>query len=411
MVDLLVRNASQILTCAVDGVSPPLAGRHQAGIGAVTGGVAIQGGRIVEVGPGALEAEADKVVDAEGGVVLPGFVDCHTHAVFVGSRADEFEQRAKGLSYSEIARRGGGIRKSMEMLREASDEELAAAVRRHLDGFLAQGTTTIEAKSGYGLSLEHELRSLRALGVEHRVEVVRTCLAAHSVPPEFATDRKGYVDLVRREILPAVRKEGLAQYCDVFHEKGAFNFAEAERILLTGKKLGLRGRVHADQLSRSGGARLACRVGAITADHLEFCTRDDAVAMRRAGVLAVFLPAANHYLDQEERPPARAMITVGCPIAVATDFNPGSSPTQSMPLVLNMAVVRFGLSVAEAIVGATINAACAAGVEKRVGSLEIGKQADLIICDRVADYRDLAYRVGGNPVRTVIKRGEVVQAN
>jgi len=407
MVDLLVRNASRILTCAVDGVSPPLGGRHQAGIGAVTGGVAIEGGRIVEVGPEALEADAKEVVDAQGGIVMPGFVDCHTHTVFVGSRADEFEQRAKGLSYTEIALRGGGIRRSMEMLREASDDELAAAVRRHLDGFLALGTTTIEAKSGYGLSLEHELRSLRALGVEHPVEVVRTCLAAHAIPPEFSTDRKGYIDLVRREILPAVRKEGLAQYCDVFHEKGAFNFAEAERILLTGKKLGLRARVHADQLSRSGGTRLACRVGAITADHLEFCTRDDAVAMRRAGVMAVLLPAANHFLNQEERPPARAMITVSCPIAVATDFNPGSAPTQSMPLVLNMAVVRFGLSVAEAIVGATINAACAAGVGKTVGSLEIGKQADLIICD-VADYRDLAYRAGGNPVRTVIKKGEVV---
>jgi imidazolonepropionase len=407
-VDLLVRNASRILTCAIDGVSPPLAGRHQAGIGEVTGGVAIREGRIVEVGPAALEAEADRVVDAEGGVVLPGFVDCHTHAVFVGGRADEFEQRAKGLSYPEIARRGGGIRKSMAMLRAASDDELADAVRRHLDGFLALGTTTIEAKSGYGLDLEHERRSLRALGVEHRVEVVRTCLAAHSVPPEFATDRKGYVDLVCNEILPAVRKEGLAQFCDVFHEKGAFSFAQAEQILTTGKNLGLRGRVHADQLSRSGGARLACRVDAITADHLEYCTREDAVAMRRAGVMAVLLPAANHYLDQEERPPARAMITVSCPLAVATDFNPGSSPTQSMPLALNMAVVRFGLSVAEAIVGATINAACAAGVGDRVGSLEIGKQADLIVCDG-ADYRDLAYRIGANPVRTVIKRGEVVQ--
>lgn len=409
-VDLLVRNASRILTCAVDGVSPPLAGRHQSGIGEVTGGVAIRDGRIVEVGPDALEADAQEVVDAGGGLVMPGFVDCHTHTVFVGSRADEFEQRAKGLSYAEIARRGGGIRRSMAMLREASDDELADAVRRHLDGFLALGTTTIEAKSGYGLSLEHELRSLRALGVEHEVEVVRTCLAAHSVPPEFKTDRKGYVDLIRREILPAVRKAGLAQYCDVFHEKGAFNFADAERILLTGRKLGLRARVHADQLSRSGGARLACRVGAITADHLEFCTREDAVAMRRAGVMAVLLPAANHYLDQEERPPARAMVTVGCPIAVATDFNPGSSPTQSMPLVLNMAVVRFGLSVAEAIVGATINGAWATGVADRVGSLEIGKQADLIICD-VPDYRDLAYRVGGNPVRTVIKKGAVVSGS
>ncbi|MHC4547748.1 MAG: imidazolonepropionase [Planctomycetota bacterium] len=407
MVDLLVRNASQILTCSVNGLAPPLAGRNQGAIGLAEGGVAIQKGRVVEVGPHAMEAKAKEVVDARGGVVLPGFVDCHTHSVFVGSRADEFEERAKGVSYAEMARRGGGIRKSMEMLRAASDEELEAAVERHLDRFLELGTTTIEAKSGYGLSLEEELRSLHALGVEHRVQVVRTCLAAHTVPPEFADNRKGYVDLVRREILPAVRKEGLAQYCDVFLEKGVFTFQEAERILLAGRKCGLRPRVHADQLSHGGGARLACRAGAITADHLEFSTRADALALKQARIIAVLLPVANYMLDQEQRPPARAMVTLGCPVAVATDFNPGSSFTQSMPLVLNMAVVRFGLSVAEAIVGATINAAAATGMHEEVGSLEIGKQADLIVCD-VEDYRDLAYYVGGNPVRTVIKRGKVV---
>jgi imidazolonepropionase len=327
--------------------------------------------------------------------------------VFAGSRANEFEDRARGVSYQDIARRGGGIRASMRALRAASDEELEAAVRRHLDRFLALGTTTIEAKSGYGLSLEHELRSLRALGVEHEVEVVRTCLAAHSVPPEFKDDRRGYVDLVRKEILPAVAREGLAKYCDVFLEKGAFGFNEAQAVLETGRDLNLRGRVHADQLSHSGGARLACRVGAITADHLEFCTRDDTRAMREAGVIAVLLPAANYVLDQADRPPARTMITMSCPVAIATDFNPGSAPTQSMFFALNAACVRFGMSVAEAIVGATINGACAAGVQDRVGSLEIGKQADLIVCE-ADDYRELAYFFGDNPVRTVIKRGRVV---
>jgi len=408
MVDLLIENASQILTLARPGLEPPFAGRDAGELGIVEGAVAIDGGRIVAVGPDAVGTKADKVVDARKGVVLPGFVDCHTHAVFYGGRADEFEERARGVSYQEIARRGGGIRATVSKLRAASDEQLASAVKRHYDRFLRLGTTTIEAKSGYGLSTEHELRSLRALGIEHRIDVVRTCLAAHTFPEEFRKNPKGYVDLVCEEIYPAVVREGLAKYCDVFVERGAFSFEYGEKVLEAGKALGLRGRVHADQLSRNGGARLACRVGAITADHLEFCTKEDAVAMRNAGVIAVLLPAANHTLDQNERPPARAMIAHSCPVAVATDFNPGSAPTQSMPLMLNFACVRFGLSVAEAIVGATINGACATGVEDRVGSLEIGKQADVLVC-AVREYPELAYWFGHNPVRHVVKNGELVR--
>jgi len=406
--DLLVKNASQILTCARKGLAPPFGGPHQNEIGLVEGGVAVEKGRIVAVGPEALDVDAERVIDAEGGVVLPGFVDCHTHAVFVGDRADEFEERARGASYAEIARRGGGIRSSMRMLREASDAELEAAVRRNLDRFLDLGTTTIEAKSGYGLSLKDELRSLRALGVRHKVDVVRTCLAAHALPPEFEGNRAGYLDLVTKAIFPAVVKDGLAQYCDVFCEKGAFTFEEAEAVLRAGADLGLRARVHADQLSHSGGARLACRVGAVTADHLEFTPKEACLAMKTAGVTAVLLPAANYVLDQADRPPARAMISLGLPVALATDFNPGSAPTQSMPLVLNLAVVRFGMSIAESIVAATVNAAFAAGVSKRVGSLELGKQADLIVCD-VEDYRELAYHFGRNPVRTVVKKGRLAK--
>ncbi|MHC4338762.1 MAG: imidazolonepropionase [Planctomycetota bacterium] len=408
MPDLLIRNASQILTCAKEGVAPPLRGHDQGELGLTPGAVAVKGGAILQVGPEAEKLKADRVIDADGGVVLPGFVDCHTHAVFVGGRAGEFEDRARGVNYEEIARRGGGIRSSMTSLREADDDTLAEAVRRNLDGFLDLGTTTIEAKSGYGLSLLDELRSLRALSVAHEVDVVRTCLAAHTVPPEFQGKREEYLALVCEEILPAVAQEKLAEYCDVFCEKGVFGFEESERVLRAGKKVRLRPRVHAEQLSRSGGARLACRVGAISADHLEFATRHDATAMREAGVIAVLLPTANYMLDQEERPPARSMVSVGCPIAIATDFNPGSSPTQSMPLALSMACVRFGLSVAEAIVGATINAACAIDRQETVGSLEPGKQADLIVCD-VEDYRDLAYRFGNSPVRMVVKRGEVVR--
>jgi len=410
MADLLITNAAQILTCARAGAAPPYSGGAQAHLGITEGGVAIDEGRIVEIGADALKVKAEKTIDAKGGIVMPGLVDCHTHAVFVGSRADEFEDRAKGVSYAEIARRGGGIAASMKMLREASDDDLEAAVKRNLDRFLALGTTTIEAKSGYGLSLEDELRSLHALGVAHDVEVVRTCLAAHTVPPEHADNRLEYVRIVCEEIFPAVVREGAAEYCDVFIEKGVFSFAEAQQMLVAGKEAGLRARVHADQFSHCGGARLACRVGAITADHLEYCTREDALAMKKEGVIAVLLPAANYVLDQEQRPPARAMITLGCPVALATDFNPGSSPTQSMWLVLNMACVRFGMSIAEAIVGATINAACAAGVQKKVGSLQVGKQADVIVCEP-SDYRDLAYYFGTNPVRAVIKRGRQIYPN
>jgi len=409
VIDLLVANASQILTCGRRGEAPPLAGKLQGEVGLVAGAVAIDKGRIVEVGPEAQGLAARETLDALGGVLLPGFVDCHTHAVFAGNRVAEFEERARGVSYEEISKRGGGIKSSVRMLREATDADLAAQLKRHLDRFLDLGTTTIEAKSGYGLSLEHELRSLRALGIAHEVEVVRTCLAAHTIPPEFAEDRDGYIRIVCDEILPAAAERKLAEFCDVFCERNVFTFAEAEKILRAGKACGLRPKIHADQLSRQGGCRVACRVGAISADHLEFVTKDDAVAMREAGVIAVLLPAANYFLDQPDRPPTRAIIMMNCPIALATDFNPGSAPTQSMPFVINAACVRFGMTVAEAIVAATINAACAIGRQKEIGSLEKGKQADLIVLD-LPDYRELGYWFGEHPVRAVVKRGRVVRS-
>jgi len=407
MVDLVIRNAAQVITCTKIGLEPPFAGNEAGELGLTTGGVAIEDGKIVATGPGAAAMEAKEVIDAKGGVVMPGFVDCHTHAVFCGGRADEFELRARGTPYHTIAERGGGIQASMRMLREASDEQLEAATRKHLDWFLEHGTTSIEAKSGYGLSLEHELRSLRALGIEHDVEVTRTCLAAHSVPPEFKGNTRGYLEMVANEIFPAVIEEDLAEYCDVFCERGVFSFHESQLILEAGKELGLRPRIHADQLTASAGSRVAVRVGAITADHIEFATQKDAVAMRDEGVMAVFLPAANYVLDQEERPPARKFIGARCPVAIATDFNPGSSPTVSMPLTINMACVRFGMDIAEGIVSATINAACAIEREHEIGSLRKGKQADVLICD-VSDYRDIVYYFGRNPVTTVIKAGRVV---
>ena len=406
MVDLVIKNAAQVITCSRLGLEAPFAGNDAGELGLTEGGVAIEDGCIVATGPGAAMMDAKEVIDAKGGLVMPGFVDCHTHAVFYGGRADEFELRARGTPYKTIAERGGGIQASMRMLREASDEQLEASTRKHLDWFLEHGTTSIEGKSGYGLSKKDELRSLRAMGIEHDVEVVRTCLAAHTVPPEYEGDARGYLEMVANEIYPVAIEEGLAKYCDVFCEPGVFTFHESQLILEAGKELGLRPRVHADQLSQSGGCRLAVRVDAISADHVEHMTQKDAVAMRDAGVMAVFLPAANYILDQAERPPARKVIGARCPIAVATDFNPGSSPTVSMPLTINMGCVRFGLSVAEGIVGATINAACAIERQHEIGSLERGKQADVLICD-VPDYRELVYYFGRNPVRTVIKKGRV----
>jgi len=407
MVDLVIRNAAQVITCVKIGLEAPFAGNEAGELGLTTGGVAIEDGKIVATGPAVDGMEAKEVIDADGGLVMPGFVDCHTHAVFIGGRADEFEMRARGTPYHTIAERGGGIQSSMRMLRESTDEQLEAATRKHLDWFLEHGTTSIEAKSGYGLTKKDELRSLRALGIEHAVEVTRTCLSAHTVPPEYKGDPRGYLEMVANEIYPAVIEEELADYCDVFCERGVFSFHEAQLILEAGKELGLRPRIHADQLTASGGARLAVRVEAITADHIEFATQKDAIAMRDAEVMAVFLPAANYILDQEERPPARAFIGARCPVAIATDFNPGSAPTVSMPLTINMACVRFGMTIAEGIVSATINAACAIEREHEIGSLERGKQADVLICD-VSDYRDLVYYFGRNPVKTVIKSGRVV---
>ena len=407
MIDLIIRNAGQILTCAVPDEDPPYAGALQGELGITQGGVEIDRGRIVAVGPEAGQGRAHRIINAQGGVVLPGFVDCHTHAVFAGDRAEEFEERARGVSYEEIARRGGGILSSVRALRETSDKELGQTVTRHLDRFLDMGTTTIEAKSGYGLSIEDEIRSLKALGRRHSVEVVRTCLAAHTVPEEFADQREAYINLVCKRILPTVAEEGLADYCDIFCEKGVFSFEEAQQVLEAGKAVGLRPRIHADQLSRTGGCRIACRVGAITADHIEYASRGDAVAMKEAGVIGVLLPAANHVLDQAQRPATRMMIPCGLPLALGTDFNPGTAPTQSMPLTIHLAVVRFKMKVAEAIVAATINAACAVERQGRIGSLEPEKQADVILCD-VDDYHHLGYWFGRNPVHTVIKKGKVV---
>lgn len=351
-----------------------------------------------------------EVVDAGGRIVLPGFVDAHTHTVFAGNRADEFEQRAAGATYQEIAANGGGIRTTVNRTRAASEAELLEVARRYRDWFLRGGTTTIEAKSGYGLSLESELKILRVirqLGQEGRARYVPTFLGAHEIPDEYRGRTSEYVDLLIHEMLPRVHEERLAEYCDVFCEPSVFPPDQARRILEAARSLGFGIRVHADQLATGGGAQLAAELGAATADHLEQASAEGLEALQRAGVQPVLLPASVYSLGSNRYPAARQMIESGLGIVLATDFNPGSSPTASMPMVLSLACSQMRLTAAEAITAATINAACSLKRGHQIGSLEPGKVADFAIHD-CEDYRELPYFFGRDTALAVYVNGACV---
>jgi imidazolonepropionase len=412
--DLVVRDAASLVTCAG---SVPRSGADQAVIGAIPGGaLAAREGRIVWVGPARDLAGAVRpltgatTVDASGGTVLPGFCDPHTHLPFAGTREDEFARRVAGATYQEIAAAGGGILSTVRATRAASEEELVELARPRLARMLRHGTTSLEAKSGYGLDEEDEikqLRALRRLAALQPVEITATALAAHTVPPEYREDRGAYLDLVCGTILPRVAREGLADCCDVFLEKGVFDAAESRRVLEAGKALGLRPRLHADQLSSGGGAELAAELGALSADHLENASAEGLAAMARAGTVAVLLPGATFFLMLREYADARRLIDAGVPVALATDFNPGSCYTESMPMILTLAVLQMRMTIEEAIVAATVNAAAALGRGDEVGTLEVGKQADILVLD-VPSHRHLGYHFGVNPIRHVVKRGEVV---
>ncbi len=335
--------------------------------------------------------------------MLPGFVDAHTHPVFAGNRADEFEQRAAGATYAEIAARGGGIRSTVRHTREAGEADLLAAARRYRGWFLRGGTTTIEAKSGYGLTTADELKILRVireLGAEGSLRTAPTFLGAHEVPDEYRGRRRDYIRLLIEEMLPAVWREGLAESCDVFCEPSVFPVEEARGILEAARALGFRIRMHADQFSADEGSLLAAEMGADTADHLEATTERGWTALAAAHVQPVLLPASVYCLGTHRYPAARQMIERGLAVTLGTDFNPGSSPTTSMPLVLSLAVTQLKMTCAEAITAATINAACSLRRGGRVGSLEEGKLADFAIhdCD---DYRELPYFFGRDTARAV----------
>jgi imidazolonepropionase len=349
-------------------------------------------------------------IDAQGCVVMPGFVDAHTHPVFAGTREDEYEMRAAGATYQEIAARGGGIRSTVRRTRAASEEELFGMALPRLQRMIKHGTTTIEAKSGYGLTVEDELKILRVirrLNDETPLDVVPTFLGAHEIPDEYRAKREDYIRLVTDEMMPRVAEGNLARYADIFCESHVFSVDESRRVLERAKELGLGLRFHADQLTASGGALLAAELRAATADHLEWIGEEGIEALRRAGVMAVLLPGAVFNLGLTRYPPARKMIESGLGVALATDFNPGSSPTPSMQMILSIACAQMRMTPSEAMTAATINAAYSLNLGSRVGSLEAGKQADAVVMDCV-DYRQIPYFFGINHVRTVIKSGRVV---
>src|SRR5881227_2648894 len=410
MSSLAVLHASQLVTLA--GPKRPRVGREMSELAIIPGGgMLIRDGKIDSVGTTnqIKESVADaEIVDAGGRVVLPGFVDAHTHLVFAGNRLDDFERRARGESYEQIARAGGGIWSTVQKTRASSDADLLKQAKIHADWFLKCGTTTVEAKSGYGLTLEDELKILRVIrrvGKETPLETVATFLGAHAFPPEFREDRAGYISLIINKMLPVIARENLAEYCDIFCEQNYFNAEEARRILTAAKQHGLKLRMHVDQLTNGGGAKLAAELGATTADHLEQTGPDGINALAKTNVQPVLLPGSVYTLGSKKYPDARAMIDAGLALVLATDFNPGSSPSASMPMMLSLALTQMKLSPAEAITAATINAAASLNRVDKIGSLEVGKLANFAIYD-CEDYRELPYWFGISMMRDVVVRGE-----
>jgi imidazolonepropionase len=381
------------------------------------GAVLIRDGRILSAGPRArvekqAAARRARRMDLGGRVVTPGLVDAHTHLVFAASRAAEYEQRIAGASYEEIAKAGGGILSSVRALRAASDDHLAGTARARLARMAAHGTTTVEAKTGYGLDFENELRTLnllRRLGKSQPVEIVPTLLAAHVVPPEYRHPGGAdeYVDRIVRLILPAAALEGLAEYCDVFVERGAFSVGQARRIIAAARALGLKPRLHAEQLARTGGARLAVEVEAASVDHLDFVNSADIRALARSEAACVLLPGCSFHLGLARYAPARKLIEAGAIIALATDCNPGTSPTLSLPMAMSLACTQMRLTPAEALAACTINAAYSLGRHARIGSIEPGKDADLAVFD-VGDYQEIPYYFGVNHCVMTLKRGNLI---
>ncbi|TKJ41234.1 imidazolonepropionase [candidate division LCP-89 bacterium B3_LCP] len=359
------------------------------------------------------DAKDAQIVDAGGRLVTPGLIDSHTHPAFAEARAVEFEMRNQGKSYQEIAVSGGGIRSSVRSLREISEDDLVERMLPRMDRFLTNGITTIEAKSGYGLSLEHELKQLCAIkrcDQEHPLSLVPTLLAAHEIPDEYRHDRKAYLNIVMNEIIPAVAERKLALFCDVFCEEGVYSTQESRTVLETGKKHGLIPKIHADQLTDTGAAELAADVGAISAEHLDFISDSGIAKMAEAGVVFTLLPGAVIFLGYNQYPPARKILQAGGNIAIATDFNPGSSATQNLSLMMTLCCVFCGLTTKEALWATTRGGARALNLEGKTGCIDAGVDADLVVWD--CDEENLIpYYFGINQVRKVFKSGKLVVNN
>ncbi len=411
-VDLIIKNASELAT-PYSGNRKPLVGKQMRKLRIIkNAALAVENDKIVGVGKTSSVTSAfaaTETIDAEGKTVIPGFVDPHTHLVFAGSREKEFEIRLKGATYMEILREGGGILKTVRETRQATEDELIRKCQKTLDTMLRYGTTTVEAKSGYGLTIEDEakcLHAIRQINKSHPVDVIPTFLGAHAIPPEYEEKPEDYVDLVAKEMIPSISNARLAEFCDVFCEEGVFTAEQTRRILQAGSKHGLTPKVHADELTPCGGAELAAGIRAISAEHLLYASEAGLEMMSKRGVIAVLLPAASFALMTQRYADARRMIDLNLPVALGTDFNP-SCWTESQQLVIALACRQLKLTPAEALTASTLNAAYAVNREGDIGSLEEGKTADILILD-VPNHGFLGYRFGTNLVSKVVKDGKLV---
>lgn len=409
----LILNASEVLTMA--GPDGPRADKDKGGLGLLRdGAVLVDQGKIVAAGPKPVvmthpAVKGANILSAEGRVLMPGFVDAHTHSVFVAPRLDDFESRISGKSYAEIAQRGGGILSTVNGVRGAKENDLVAGLRVRAADFISAGTTTIESKSGYGLDLDNELKMLRAMRVASErgpLEIVATFLGAHAVPPEFKGRKDEFVERVCEAMIPKVGEQKLAAFVDLFCERGYFDLADLEKIAAAGAKAGLKLKIHSEQLSRLGSLSPALKLGAVSADHLDCVEEDDMAALAASKTVACLVPGSNYFLGKPY-PPARRLLDLGASVALATDFNPGTCPCFDMRMIVSLACTQMKMTPAEALVSATINGAHAAGLGATHGSLEPGKVADLV-CFDAEDHRELAYWFGAPKTRWVMKRGEVV---
>ena len=415
--DLYIRHIGQLATCRPPDGKLPLTGSRLNQLEIIeNGAIACLAGEIILVGT---TAEVDRqinlvnravVIDADAKVVTPGLIDPHTHPVFARTREDEFEMRNMGKSYIEIAEAGGGNRNSTRALRETSKDALYDNSRKYLDLFLQYGTTTIEAKSGYGLTTKDEIKQLEViqmLSENHALDLIPTFLGAHEIPDEYRDDKDAYVELIINEMIPMVAERNLAVFSDVFCEKGVFELEESEKIQMAAKEHGLGLKFHADEIVNLGGAQLAAQLGAVSADHLVYISDEGIAAMAEAGTMAVMLPGTSFYLDLKDYAPSRRMIDAGVPLALSTDFNPGSSVTVSLQMIMTLAGNKLKMTTNEIINAVTINSACALKQEKNIGSIESGKKADLVIWN-AANIKQLPYFYAVNQVEKTIKNGKIV---